>query len=107
MFQQAAVLGICIEPGKVISILKVASIVFLIPLSEVLWGRKAVYTMQEKSVFPMESGIHYKRYFGGNTTSSSYENLPICGVYINSWVTHTLKFLGLNYYFSPWNHLKF
>lgn len=75
MFQQAAVLGICIKPCKVITIVKIAGIVFRIPLSEVLGGRKAVYTMQEKRVFPMESGIHYERHFRGNTTSSSYENL--------------------------------
>ena len=86
MFQQAAVLGICIKPGKVVAILKIASIVFLIPFSEVLRGHKAVYTMQEESVFPMESSIHYERHFRGNATSSSYENLEITW-----WVVYHLN----------------
>ena len=75
MFQQAIILGICIKPGKVVAIFKIAGIIFLIPFSEVLRGRQTVYTMEEKSVFPMESSIYYERHFGGYTTSSSYENL--------------------------------
>ena len=75
MFQQAVILGIRIKPGKVVAIFKVAGIVLLIPFSEVLRGGQTVYTMKEKSVFPMESSIYYERHFGGHTTSSSYENL--------------------------------
>ena len=75
MFQQAIILGIRIKPGKVVAIFKVAGIVLLVPFSEVLRGGQTVYTMKEKSVFPMESSIYYERHFGGHTTSSSYENL--------------------------------
>ena len=63
VLQQATILGICIKPGKVVAIFKVTGIVFLVPFSEVLRGHQTVYTVEEKSVFPMESSIYYERHF--------------------------------------------
>ena len=75
MFQQTVVLCICFKPGEVITILKVAGIVVLIPLSEVLGGHEAVDAMQEECVLAVKPSIHDKRHLWGNSTSSSNENL--------------------------------
>ena len=62
MFQQTVVLRICFKPGEVITILKIAGVVVLIPLSEVLGGHEAVDAMQEERVLAVKPSIHDERH---------------------------------------------
>ena len=75
MLQQTAVLCISFEPGEIVTIFKIAGIVVLIPIPEVLGGHEAVDAMQEECVLTVKPSIHYERHFWGNSTSSSNENL--------------------------------